>query len=209
MAFSGALGVATERLAYKPLRTASRLSPLISALGVSIFLQNATMLVVGPGPRFLPQIIPTVNLNLLGITIANKQIIILVVAALLMIGLHYLVNYTLFGMAVRATAEDKDAASLMGIDINRIISMVFIIGPGLGAAAGLLFAMYYGVTVWNMGFLAGMKAFTAAVLGGIGNIPAPCSGASYSGCWRRSARAISRSSQMGSSGRSTRTSSRS
>ena len=173
MAFSAALGVSIERTAYKPLRTVGRLSPLISALGISIFLQNATMLTVGPAPRFLPNtLLPTAPVELFGgLIIQNKQILILVVAALLMIGLHYLVNYTLFGMAVRATAEDKDAASLMGIDIDRVISMVFIIGPALGAAAGILFGLHYGVVLWNMGFLAGMKAFTAAVLGGIGNIP--------------------------------------
>jgi branched-chain amino acid transport system permease protein len=88
-----------------------------------------------------------------------------------MVWLHYLVNHTTFGLAVRATAEDKDAASLMGIEIDRVISMVFVLGPALGAAAGVLFAMFYGVVIWNVGFLAGIKAFTAAVLGGIGNIP--------------------------------------
>ncbi len=171
MALIAALGVAIERVAYKPLRTVGRLSPLISALGVSVLLENATMNVVGPAPRFLPDILPAVDVPLFGLSLQNKQILILVVAAGLMVWLHYLVNYTVFGLAVRATAEDKDAASLMGIDIDRVISMVFVIGPALGAAAGILFAMLYGVVLWNMGFLAGMKAFTAAVLGGIGNIP--------------------------------------
>jgi len=129
------------------------------------------MNIVGPAPRFLPDVLPAAVLPIFGVLVQNKQIIILVVAALLMVWLHYLVNHTVFGLAVRATAEDKDAASLMGIDINRVISMVFVIGPALGAAAGILFAMLYGVVLWNMGFLAGMKAFTAAVLGGIGNIP--------------------------------------
>ena len=171
MAFSSALGVTIERIAYKPLRH-GYLSPLLAALGVSLFLENGTMLVVGPAPRFLPNILATAPVPLVGgVIIQNKQIIILGVAVALMLGLHYMVNYTLFGMAVRATAEDKDAASLMGIDIDRIISTVFIIGPALGAAAGILFGMFYGVVLWNMGFLAGMKAFTAAVLGGIGNIP--------------------------------------
>jgi branched-chain amino acid transport system permease protein len=171
MALVAALGVAIERIAYKPLRTVGRLSPLISALGVSVLLENGTMNVIGPAPRFLPDILPTVNVPFFGLALHNKQIIILVVAAALMVWLHYLVNHTVFGLAVRATAEDKDAASLMGIDIDRVISMVFVIGPALGAAAGILFAMLYGVVLWNMGFLAGMKAFTAAVLGGIGNIP--------------------------------------
>jgi branched-chain amino acid transport system permease protein len=171
MALIAGLGVVIERTAYRPLRAAGRLSPLISALGVSVLLENATMNVVGPGPRFFPDIVPTAQLEFLGITIQDKQILILVVATGLMVWLHYLVNHTVFGLAVRATAEDKDAASLMGIEIDRVIALVFVLGPALGAAAGVLFAMLYGVVLWNVGFLAGMKAFTAAVLGGIGNIP--------------------------------------
>jgi branched-chain amino acid transport system permease protein len=171
MALVAALGVTIERVAYRPLRAAGRLSPLISALGVSVFLENATMNVVGPGPRFFPEVMPTAQLQVLGVTIQDKQILILVIATALMVWLHYLVNHTTFGLAVRATAEDKDAASLMGIEIDRVIAMVFVLGPALGAAGGVLFAMYYGIVLWNMGFLAGIKAFTAAVLGGIGNIP--------------------------------------
>jgi branched-chain amino acid transport system permease protein len=171
MSFSAALGVAIERVAYRPLRNAGRLAPLISALGVSVFLENGTMNTVGPRPRFFPDLFPTNMISVFGLSFSNKQLIILVVAALLMVWLHYLINHTLFGLAVRATAEDKDAASLMGVDIDRVIGMVFVIGPALGAAAGVLVAMLYGVVVWNMGFLAGIKAFTAAVLGGIGNIP--------------------------------------
>jgi branched-chain amino acid transport system permease protein len=165
------LGVAIERVAYRPLRTAGRLSPLISALGVSVFLENATMNVVGPGPRFFPDFLPAAEVQILGVAVQDKQILILVVATALMVWLHYLVNHTTFGLAVRATAEDKDAASLMGIEIDRVIAMVFVLGPALGAAGGVLFAMQYGVVLWNAGFLAGIKAFTAAVLGGIGNIP--------------------------------------
>jgi branched-chain amino acid transport system permease protein len=171
MSFSAAVGVAIERVAYRPLRNAGRLAPLISALGVSVFLENGTMNTVGPRPRFFPDLFPTNMISVFGLSFSNKQFIILVVAALLMVWLHYLINHTLFGLAVRATAEDKDAASLMGVDIDRVIGMVFVIGPALGAAAGVLVAMLYGVVVWNMGFLAGIKAFTAAVLGGIGNIP--------------------------------------
>jgi branched-chain amino acid transport system permease protein len=166
----GCLGVAIERLAYKPLRNSNRLAPLISALGVSLALQNGTMNVVGPTPRFLPGILPTISVRFFGLTVGNKQVLVLLVATGLMLWLHYLVNHTRFGLAVRATAEDKDAASLMGIEINRLISMVFFIGPALGAAAGILFALLYDVVLWNMGFLAGIKGFTAAVLGGIGNI---------------------------------------
>ena len=171
MTLVAVLGVTIERVAYRPLRHAGRLSPLISALGVSVFLENATMNVVGPGPRFFPDFLPTAEIQFLGVTIQDKQILILVVATALMVWLHYLVNHTTFGLAVRATAEDKDAASLMGIEIDRVIAMVFVLGPALGAAGGVLFAMQYGVVLWNAGFLAGIKAFTAAVLGGIGNIP--------------------------------------
>jgi branched-chain amino acid transport system permease protein len=171
MALIAGLGVAIERVAYRPLRNASRLAPLISALGVSVFLENATMNVVGPGPRFFPEVIPATEFVFLGVTIQDRQILILLVATALMVWLHYLVNHTTFGLAVRATAEDKDAASLMGIEIDRVIAMVFVLGPALGAAAGVLFAMFYGIVLWNVGFLAGIKAFTAAVLGGIGNIP--------------------------------------
>jgi branched-chain amino acid transport system permease protein len=171
MLLIAALGVTIERVAYRPLRHASRLAPLISALGVSVFLENATMNVVGPGPRFFPEVIPATEFVILGVTIQDRQVLILVVATALMLWLHYLVNHTTFGLAVRATAEDKDAASLMGIEIDRVIAMVFVLGPALGAAAGVLFAMFYGIVLWDIGFLAGIKAFTAAVLGGIGNIP--------------------------------------
>jgi branched-chain amino acid transport system permease protein len=171
MALIAALGVTIERLAYRPLRNASRLAPLISALGVSVFLENATMNVIGPAPRFFPEVIPAADIQFLGVVVQDRQILTLVVATALMVWLHYLVNHTTFGLAVRATAEDKDAASLMGIEIDRVIAVVFVLGPALGAAAGVLFAMQYGVVLWNVGFLAGIKAFTAAVLGGIGNIP--------------------------------------
>src|SRR5262245_28949591 len=171
MTLIAGLGVTIERIAYRPLRHAGRLSPLISALGMSVFLENATMNVVGPGPRFFPEVLPPTEVHILGVAVQDKQILILVVATALMVWLHYLVNHTTFGLAVRATAEDKDAASLMGIEIDRVIAMVFVLGPALGAAAGVLFAMQYGVVLWNAGFLAGIKAFTAAVLGGIGNIP--------------------------------------
>ena len=171
MTLIAGLGVAIERIAYRPLRHAGRLSPLISALGVSVFLENATMNVIGPGPRFFPEVLPATEVHFLGVAVQDKQILILVVATALMVWLHYLVNHTTFGLAVRATAEDKDAASLMGIEIDRVIAMVFVLGPALGAAGGVLFAMQYGVVLWNAGFLAGIKAFTAAVLGGIGNIP--------------------------------------
>jgi branched-chain amino acid transport system permease protein len=136
MTVIAALGVTIERVAYRPLRHAGRLSPLISALGVSVFLENATMNVVGPGPRFFPDFLPVTEISFFGLVVQDKQILILIVATALMVWLHYLVNHTTFGLAVRATAEDKDAASLMGIEIDRVIALVFVLGPGLGAAGG-------------------------------------------------------------------------
>jgi len=171
MLLTSALGVLTERLAYRPLRYASRLAPILTALGVSIVFQNTTMLVAGRRPWHFPHIFPTRTYTVLGAQATNLQFVIVLIAGALMVGLHYLVTRTDYGLAIRAVAEDKDAASLMGIDLDRTISSVFVIGPSLGAAAGLLFSLYYGVAFFNMGFLAGVKAFTAAVLGGIGNIP--------------------------------------
>jgi len=171
MFFSSTLGVIIEKVAYRPLRYASRLAPILTALGVSIILQNTTMLVAGRRPWYFPNVFPTSTYIVSGAHITNLQIIIMLIAAGLMVGLHYLVNRTNYGLAIRAVAEDKDTASLMGIELDRTISSVFVIGPALGAAAGLLFSLYYGVAFFNMGFLAGIKAFTAAVLGGIGNIP--------------------------------------
>jgi branched-chain amino acid transport system permease protein len=171
MFVSSSLGVIIERAAYRPLRYASRLAPILTAIGVSIFLQNATMLVAGRRPWYFPHVFPSRTYTLAGAHVTNLQLFILIIAAGLMVALHYLVNRTDYGLAIRAVAEDKDTASLMGIELDRTISSVFVIGPALGAAAGLLFSLYYGVAFFNMGFLAGIKAFTAAVLGGIRNIP--------------------------------------
>jgi len=171
MFVSSSLGVVIEKVAYRPLRYASRLAPILTALGVSIVLQNTTMLVAGRRPWYFPHIFSSQTYELGGIIVTNLQLFILVVATGLMVALHYLVNRTDFGLAIRAVAEDKTTASLMGIELDRTISSVFVIGPALGAAAGLLFSLYYGVAFFTMGFVAGIKAFTAAVLGGIGNIP--------------------------------------
>lgn len=167
-----ALGVAIEKIAYKPLRNSNRLAPMLSAIGVSLILENGAMLVAGRAPRIFPSgIFPLQSYTLFGATFSNLQLFILVVSALLMVGLYWLVNRTIFGLAIRAVAENRNTASLMGVNIDRTISLVFIIGPALGAAAGVMFSMYYGVAFFTMGFTAGLKAFTAAVLGGIGNIP--------------------------------------
>jgi len=169
MLVMGGVGFAIERVAYRPLR-GKVLAPLISALGMSIFLENLTLRLVGPSPKPFPPLIERYVLPLPGLTISNIQVLILVIAVLLMLGLKWFVDRTIFGMAIRATAEDRDAASLMGISTDRIIASVFIIGPALGAAGGVLFGLNFGYIAWNTGFIIGLKGFTAAVLGGIGNI---------------------------------------
>ena len=165
-------GVAIEKVAYKPLRESTRLAPMLSALGVSMILENGAMLVAGRAPRVFPNgVFPAQSYTLLGATFTNHQVIILVVSALLMVGLYWMVNRTIFGLQIRAVAENRNTASLMGVNVDSTISLVFVVGPALGAAAGVMFSMYYGVAFFTMGFTAGIKAFTAAVLGGIGNIP--------------------------------------
>jgi branched-chain amino acid transport system permease protein len=169
---SSFLGVVIERVAYKPLRESTRLAPMISALGVSLVLENGAMLVAGRAPRVFPDgIFPVESYSLFNATFSNLQIFIVVVSALLMLGLYWMVNRTIFGLQIRAVAENRNTASLMGVNVDRTISLVFIVGPALGAAAGVMFSLYYGVAFFTMGFTAGLKAFTAAVLGGIGNIP--------------------------------------
>ncbi|MDP2809344.1 MAG: branched-chain amino acid ABC transporter permease [Rhodocyclaceae bacterium] len=165
-----ALGATIERVAYRPLRNAPRLAPLITAIGVSIVLQQLAMLVWGRGYHPVPQLLPAGSHEILGAQINEVQIIILLVAALTMLGLMQLVNRTRLGRAMRATAENPAIAGLMGIDANRIILLTFVIGSGLAALAGVLVSANYGIAHHNMGFILGLKAFTAAVLGGIGNL---------------------------------------
>lgn len=168
------LGYGVERLAYRPLRirNAPRLAPLMSALGVSIFLQNAIMLTMGSRAKFVDcsAIIPEVNLTFGHTHISLIRIIVIVVSLILMYCLDRFVRRTNLGKAMRATAQDREAASLMGIDVNRVIAITFLIGSALGGAGGVLVGLYYTQIDFYMGFLAGMKAFTAAVLGGIGNL---------------------------------------
>ncbi len=172
MALTGGLGVALERVAYRPLRHAPRLAPLISALGASIFLQNAVFLWY-PGGRFpqpFPRLFPEGFVIVSGVRIDYLWIFMLVVSIALMAALIGFVFKTRLGTAMRATAEDRDASLLMGIDINRTITLTFLVGSVLAAAGGVLFGMYTGRVFFFDGFRAGLKAFTAAVLGGIGNI---------------------------------------
>ncbi|MBI4687880.1 MAG: branched-chain amino acid ABC transporter permease [Nitrospirae bacterium] len=169
--FCSAYGFAVEKLAYRPLRNAPKLSPLISAIGVSIFLQNYVMLSQGATDKVFPQLFETKGIEFLNLTITVLQIFIIVVSLLLMELLHLYVMKTRTGKAMRAVAQDKTMASLLGINIDWIISITFIIGSGLAAVAGFMVAMYYGLVNYSIGYIAGIKAFAAAVLGGIGSIP--------------------------------------
>ncbi len=160
-----------ERVAYRPLRKAPRLAPLITAIGASIVLQNLAMIVWGRQYLAFPAVFELQVYDLAGVTLTNVQLVIVITAALAMGGLLLLVNRTRLGRAMRATAQHQEVAGLMGVDVNRVIATTFAVGAALAAVAGLLIAAYYGIAHYNMGFLLGLKAFTAAVLGGIGNIP--------------------------------------
>lgn len=165
-----ALGLLIERVAYRPLRNAPRLAPLITAIGVSIILQNVAMLIWGKQYIAFPAILPQGRHEVLGATISDTQIIILLLAASIMLGLTLLVQKTRLGRAMRATAQSRQVASLMGVDVNRVIATTFVIGSALAAIAGVMVSAYYGLAHYYMGFLLGLKAFSAAVLGGIGNM---------------------------------------
>ena len=177
MVVSGLLAFSVERVAYRPLRHAPRLIPLISAIGVSIFLQDAIRLFESIWHNAFNLVYPTMDaLNVRfeltsTIDVSVKSLVVIVAALLMLWALHVLVNRTKIGTAMRAVAEDQAAASLMGINVNRIISLTFVIGGAMGGAAGVLFGVQYGLINPYTGFIPGLKAFTAAVLGGIGNIP--------------------------------------
>ncbi|MDF3069948.1 MAG: inner-rane translocator [Polyangiaceae bacterium] len=170
MGASALLGVSIEFLAYRPVRSAPRLTPLITAIGVSLFLQNAAMLAFSPNPRPYPPILREVRFELGGVIVTNVKVTIFVVAMALMVGLHWFVQRTWTGKAMRAVSTNLDAARLMGIDPNRIIRATFAVGSALAAAGGILFGLDQIVINPLMGMLTGLKAFVAAVLGGIGNI---------------------------------------
>jgi branched-chain amino acid transport system permease protein len=169
-----AVGYVVERVAYKPLRNAPRLAPLITAIGVSIILQHLALLVWSRNIIAFPQIIE-LKLYHLGnspssATISNVQVVIIAASIAMMGGLLALVYRTKIGIAMRATSQNPQVAGLMGVDINRVISVTFVIGAALGAVAGVMVGTYYGIAHYQMGALLGLKAFSAAVLGGIGNL---------------------------------------
>ena len=160
-----------ERLAYRPLRRAPRLAPLITAIGVSIILQHLALLVWSRNVMAFPQIIQSRTYTIAGAAITSVQIAIVALCVGIMTGLALLVYRTRLGTAMRATAQNPQVAGLMGVDVNRVIAATFVIGAGLAAVAGVMVGTYYGIAQYTMGSILGLKAFAAAVLGGIGNIP--------------------------------------
>jgi branched-chain amino acid transport system permease protein len=181
---SGLLGILIERFAYRPLRNAPRIVPLISALGASFFLQNAVLLVAGARYRTYSTglLIPRAwTVSWLGATLSFTRVLVMVVALLLMGALQYLVRKTWLGRAVRAVAQDREAAAMMGVDVDRVIVLTFFIGSALGGAAGVLVGVLFTQVYHYMGFTAGLKGFTAAVAGGIGSIPGAMLGGLFLG----------------------------
>lgn len=171
MVISSVLGVVIERLAYRPLRNAPRIAALITAIGVSLLLENVALLVWSPEPRAFPDVLSMRTWSALGVVVDSRQVIILLVSVGLMLLLQYIVHQTKIGKAMRAASMDRETAMLMGIDVNIVISATFAIGSALAAAAGVLVGVYYSRIDPLMGIMPGLKAFVAAVLGGIGIIP--------------------------------------
>jgi branched-chain amino acid transport system permease protein len=172
MGLVAVLGAILERAAYRPLRESPRLSAVVSALGASIFLQNTLMLIYGARFQVYPDdVLPHATLDLFGFYIPLMRVLIVLASVLMMIALYLFIQKTRIGAAIRAAAIDQGAVRLMGIDVNRVILLVFLLGPALGGVAGLMVGLYYGQINFTMGWVYGMKAFTAAILGGIGNIP--------------------------------------
>ena len=165
------LGAVIERFAYRPLRDAPRLAPLITAIGVSFLLQNAVMLIFGPTDKSFPNLIPPQKFSFGSVTFTNLQLMIAFTSTFLMVALHLFIKCTRTGKAMRALADDRQAASLMGINVNGVITIAFVVGSSLAGAGGVMFGMYYNTINFHDGYLVGLKAFAAAVLGGIGNIP--------------------------------------
>ena len=170
MGYCALLAMAVEKLVYKPLRSSSRLSVLLSALGMSIFLQNGLMLTQGVYDRAYPGEMVQGGFEIGGAVVSYMQVVIVGITVALLVGLNALVFKTRVGKAMRATAQDKTMSALVGINASRIISLTFAIGAALACAAGIMVCMYYGSVRYDMGFVLGVKAFSAAVLGGIGNI---------------------------------------
>ncbi len=166
------VGIIVERMAYRPIYASGRLPAVVSALGASIVLQNSIMIFWGPRYQAYPAaLIPNIPLQIFGFNISLLQLLILLTSFILMLSLYYVIQKTTFGAAIRATALDRDTAALMGINFNKVILFIFILGPALGAITGVMVGMYYRQISFTMGWNYGLKAFTATILGGIGNLP--------------------------------------
>jgi branched-chain amino acid transport system permease protein len=170
MILNGLLGMLIERVAYRRLRNAPRLAPLITAVGVSFILEGAIFLIKGPNHISYPNLLPSGSISIGNFSVGAQNVVIVVIALGLMVGLHQFIQRTRMGRAMRATAQDRDAARLMGININRTIAVTFFLGSALAAAAGIINGFYFQDIIFNQGFQAGLFAFTAAVFGGIGNV---------------------------------------
>lgn len=170
MLLCAVLGVVIERIAYRPLRNAPRLAPLISAIGVSLILEDIGKLWKGNNFISFPQIFPVIYFQIGPVAVSSIDLLVIIVAVLLMIGLRFMISSTRVGRAMRAVAQDREAAALMGVNVDRIISFTFFVGAALAGAAGFIYGLKYGSTIFTLGFNLGLFAFTAAVLGGIGNI---------------------------------------
>ncbi|TCK60904.1 branched-chain amino acid ABC transporter permease [Seleniivibrio woodruffii] len=169
---AAAVALLVERVAYRPLRNASRLSAVVSALGASMMIQNGIMLIWGPNITIFPSdILPAASWTVYGITITFVQATMIIITLILMVSLTLFINYTKMGTAIRASAINQDVAKLMGINVNLIIMIIFVVGAILGSVGGLFIGMYYRGISFNLGWIYGLNAFIAAILGGIGNIP--------------------------------------
>ena len=171
MMAAGILGVAIERVALRPLRNVRGTAAMITTIGVSYILFNAILLTVGAGSKNFPNPMPVVRWEIGGAVLQLREVLIWTIALVLMLGLHLFVSRTRLGKAMRATSQDPEAARMMGVDVDRVIVTAFFLGSALAGAAAVIFGLYYNFTSFIIGYTAGLRAFTAAVLGGIGNVP--------------------------------------
>jgi branched-chain amino acid transport system permease protein len=171
MLSTGFLGVAIERIALRPLRGVSGTAPMITTIGVSYILFNVILLTIGANTLNYANPLPKVSWDIGQATLRLREVLLWAVSLVLMLGLHYFVRHTKMGKAMQATAQDQEAARMMGVDVDRVVVLAFFLGSALAGAAGMIFGLYYNYTSFIIGYTAGLRAFTAAVLGGIGNIP--------------------------------------
>jgi len=181
MAATGVLGVLIERICLRPVRHVSGTAPMITTIGVAFILINVVLLTWGPQAQRFPQLLPNWRWTMRGVEITFKQVVLFAVAIVLMVSLSHVVKRTTLGKAMRATAQDADAARMMGIDVDRVVVLTFFLGSALAGAGSLFFGLYYGFTGYYIGYTTGLRAFTSAVLGGIGSIPGAVLGGVFIG----------------------------